>query len=303
MYFNMKKLITGGTGLIGSAFKDGEKVGSKYNLTSLFDTGLMFRDHKPDVVIHCAAKVGGVGANMEYPAEFFYKNIMMNTNIIDACHKRDVKKLVCFLSTCVFPNDVEYPLDETKIHLGEPHFTNAPYAYAKRMADVQIQAYNKQYGTKYFSVIPCNVYGPNDNYNLENGHVIPTLIHKCYLAKQNNTAFEVWGDGTPLREFIFSKDVANIVDLLLEKYEGTDPVIISNPTEYTIKQVVDLIVEHLGFNGEVKWLTDKPNGQYRKPSSNKKLLSIIGEYNFTTLEIGLKESIDWFILNYPKIRK
>jgi len=303
MHFNMKKLITGGTGLIGSAFEEGEKVGSKYNLVSLFDTGLMFRDYKPDVVIHCAAKVGGVGANMNYPAEFYYKNIMMNTNIIDTCYRREVKKLVCFLSTCVFPNDVEYPLDETKIHLGEPHFTNAPYAYAKRMADVQIQAYNKQYDTKYFSVIPCNVYGPNDNYNLDNGHVIPTLIHKCYLAKQNNTPFEVWGDGTPLREFIFSKDVANIVDLLLEKYEGTDPVIISNPTEYTIKQVVDLIVEHLGFDGEVKWLTDKPNGQYRKPSSNKKLLSIIGEYNFTTLEIGLKESIDWFILNYPKIRK
>jgi GDP-L-fucose synthase len=299
----MKKLITGGTGLIGSAFEEGEKVGSKYNLVSLFDTGLMFRDHKPDVVIHCAAKVGGVGANMNYPAEFYYKNIMMNTNIIDTCYRREVKKLVCFLSTCVFPNDVEYPLDETKIHLGEPHFTNAPYAYAKRMADVQIQAYNKQYGTKYFSVIPCNVYGPNDNYNLDNGHVIPTLIHKCYLAKQNNTPFEIWGDGTPLREFIFSKDVANIVDLLLEKYEGTDPVIISNPTEYTIKQVVDLIVEHLDFDGEVKWLTDKPNGQYRKPSSNKKLLSIIGEYNFTTLEIGLKESINWFILNYPKVRK
>ena len=299
----MTKIITGGTGLIGSAFKDGEKIGSKYNLTSLFDTGLMFRDYKPDVVIHCAAKVGGVGANMQYPAEFYYKNIMMNTNIIDTCYRREVKKLVCFLSTCVFPNDVEYPLDETKIHLGEPHFTNAPYAYAKRMADVQIQAYNKQYGTKYFSVIPCNVYGPNDNYNLENGHVIPTLIHKCYLAKQNNTVFEVWGDGTPLREFIFSKDVANIVDLLIEKYEGTNPVIISNPTEYTIKQVVDLIVEHLGFDGEVKWLTDKPNGQYRKPSSNKKLLSIIGEYDFTTLEIGLKESIDWFILNYPKVRK
>ena len=299
----MTKIITGGTGLIGSAFKDGEKIGSKYNLTSLFDTGLMFRDYKPDVVIHCAGKVGGVGANMQYPAEFYYKNIMMNTNIIDTCYRREVKKLVCFLSTCVFPNDVEYPLDETKIHLGEPHFTNAPYAYSKRMADVQIQAYNKQYGTKYFSVIPCNVYGPNDNYNLENGHVIPTLIHKCYLAKQNNTVFEVWGDGTPLREFIFSKDVANIVDLLIEKYEGTNPVIISNPTEYTIKQVVDLIVEHLGFDGEVKWLTDKPNGQHRKPSSNKKLLSIIGEYDFTTLEIGLKESIDWFILNYPKVRK
>jgi GDP-L-fucose synthase len=191
----------------------------------------------------------------------------------------------------------------SKIHQGEPHFSNAPYAYAKRMADVQIQAYNKQYGTKYFSVIPCNVYGPKDNYHIENGHVIPTLIHKCYLAKQNNTVFEVWGDGTPLREFIYSEDVATIIDLLIEKYDGIDPVIISNPEEYTIKQVVDLIVEYVGFTGEVKWLTDKPNGQYRKPSSNDRLKSIIGDYNFTTLEIGLKKAVEFFILNYPNVRK
>ena len=129
------------------------------------------------------------------------------------------------------------------------------------------------------------------------------LIHKCYLAKKNRKTFEVWGDGTPLREFVYSKDVANIVDLLIQKYTGTEPVIISNPTEYSIKQVVDLIVEYMGFKGKVKWLTDKPNGQHRKPSSNAKLLSIIGDYEFTTLEKGLKESIEWFILNYPNIRK
>jgi GDP-L-fucose synthase len=223
--------------------------------------------------------------------------------VIQACHELKIPKLVSFLSTCVFPDNVEYPLDETKIELGPPHQSNFAYAYAKRMADVQIRAFNKQYGTKYFSVIPCNVYGPNDNYSLEVGHVIPMLIHKCYLAKKNRKTFEVWGDGTPLREFVYSKDVANIVDLLIQKYEGTDPVIISNPTEYSIKQVVDLIVEYMGFKGKVKWLTDKPNGQHRKPSSNAKLLSIIGDYEFTTLEKGLKESIEWFILNYPNIRK
>lgn len=300
----MIKLITGGTGLIGSAFKEGIKVGSKeYNLTDIISTQNMFEYYQPDVVIHTAAKVGGVGANMEYPADFYYDNITMNTNVIHCSYKNNVKKLVCFLSTCVFPDNVEYPLDENKIHRGEPHFSNAPYAYAKRMADIQIKAYNKQYGTQYFSVIPCNVYGSNDNYHLQNGHVIPMLIHKCYLAKQNNTDFEVWGSGSPLREFIYSEDVANIVDLLLEKYKGTDPIIISNPKEYTIKYVVELIAEYLEFTGNIIWLTDKPDGQYRKPSSNKKLLDIIGDYSFTSLEDGLKENIKWFLKNYPNIRK
>jgi len=299
----MNKVITGGTGLIGSAFNEGIKLTSKRDLRDYDKAKFAISIYKPDVVVHCAAKVGGVGANMQFPADFFMDNIRMNTNIIQACHELKIPKLVSFLSTCVFPDKVEYPLDETKIELGPPHASNFAYAYAKRMADVQIRAFNQQYGTQYFSVIPCNVYGPSDNYSLEVGHVIPMLIHKCYLAKKNKKTFEVWGDGTPLREFVYSKDVANIVDLLIQKYTGTEPVIISNPTEYSIKQVVDLIVEHMDFKGKVKWLTDKPNGQHRKPSSNAKLLSIIGEYNFTTLEKGLKESIEWFILNYPNIRK
>jgi GDP-L-fucose synthase len=299
----MTKVITGGSGLIGSAFEKGVKLTSKRDLTDYDKAKFAIAMYKPDVVVHCAAKVGGVGANMQFPADFFMDNIRMNTNVIQACHELKIPKLVSFLSTCVFPDKVEYPLDETKIELGPPHSSNFAYAYAKRMADVQIRAFNQQYGTQYFSVIPCNVYGPNDNYSLEVGHVIPMLIHKCYLAKKNRKTFEVWGDGTPLREFVYSKDVANIVDLLIQKYEGTDPVIISNPTEYSIKQVVDLIVEYMGFKGKVKWLTDKPNGQHRKPSSNAKLLSIIGDYEFTTLEKGLKESIEWFILNYPNVRK
>jgi GDP-L-fucose synthase len=297
-------IITGGTGLIGSAFKKGKKLGSKdYDLRSTVETNRMFQENNPDVIIHTAAKVGGVGANMQYPANFYYDNIMMNTNIIHSSFEHKIKKLVCFLSTCVFPDKIDYPLTEDKIHSGEPHSSNASYAYAKRMADIQIRAYNKQYGTNYFSVIPCNVYGIRDNFNLNNGHVIPTLIHKCWLAKQNNTPFEIWGNGSALREFVFAEDMADIVLKLVETYEGTDPVIISNPQEYSIKQVVDIIIEHMEFEGEVKWLLDKPNGQHRKPSSNERLMNIIGEYNFTTLEIGLKNTIDWFKLNYETIRK
>ena len=300
----MIKLITGGTGLVGSAFKDGFKVSSKnYDLKNYEHVESMIQNFKPNVVVHTAAKVGGVGGNMKYPADFFYDNIMMNTNVIDVCAKSKVDKLVCFLSTCIFPDKVEYPLDENKIELGPPHHSNFAYAYAKRMAEVQVQAYNKQYGTKYFCVIPTNIYGPNDNFDLENGHVIPMLIHKCYLAKINGTPFEVWGSGTPLREFIHSEDVANIIDLLIEKYDGTEPVIISNPKEYSIKEVVELIVKYMDFKGELVWLSDKPDGQYRKPSSNKKLKSIIGEYNFISLEEGLKSTIDWFNKNYETIRK
>lgn len=299
-----KILITGGTGLIGSAFKQGKKVGSKdYDLRDQYQTNQMLSDNDPDIVIHTAAKVGGIGANMQYPADFYYDNIMMNTNVIESSFQHGVKKLVCFLSTCVFPDKIEYPLTENKIHQGEPHTSNAPYAYAKRMADVQIQAYNSQYQTKYFSVIPCNVYGINDNFDLQNGHVIPMLIHKCWLAKQNNIPFEIWGDGSALREFIFAEDVANIILKLVDTYDGIDPIIISNPQEYSIKQVVELIVKYMEFDGDIKWLADKPNGQHRKPSSNKKLLSVIGEYNFTTLEIGLKNTIEWFKLNHNKIRK
>ncbi len=299
-----KTLITGGTGLIGSSFKKGVKIGSKdCDLKDYNQTEKIISKYNPEIIIHTAATVGGIGANMNYPADFYYNNVMINTNIIHHSYKNKVKKLVCFLSTCVFPDKVTYPLTEDKIHQGEPHFTNAPYAYAKRMADIQIQAYNSQYQTNYFSVIPCNVYGTNDNFDLQNGHVIPMLIHKCWIAKQNNTPFEIWGDGSALREFIFAEDVADIILKLIDQYNETSPIIISNPQEYSIKQVVELIVKYMDFNGEIKWLTDKPNGQHRKPSSNKKLLSIIGEYNFTTLEIGLKNTINWFILNHDKIRK
>lgn len=299
----MKKLITGGTGLIGSAFLSGDKLSSSVDIRDYSQINDFIQNTKPDVVIHAAAKVGGLGANMRYPADFYDDNILMNHNIIKACYKNNVKKLVCFLSTCVFPDKVEYPLEENKIELGPPHHSNFAYAYAKRMAEIQIRAYNQQHGTKYFSVIPCNVYGPKDNFNLENGHVIPSLIHKCYIAKNTNSDFEVWGDGSPLREFIYSEDVANIVDVLIDKYEDTDPVIISNPKEYSIQEAVDLIVDYMDFKGNVVWLKHKPNGQYRKPSSNKKLLSIIGDYKFTTLEEGLKRSVDFFLNNYPNVRK
>lgn len=297
------KLITGGTGLIGSEFQDGVKLRSTdYDLRDKSAVIKMLADHEPTAIIHTAAKVGGVWANMNYKANFFYDNIMMNTNIIHEAAMKKVEKVIVFLSTCVFPNEVEYPLTEAKIHLGVPHISNDAYAYAKRMAEVQVKAYNEQYRSKYFCVIPTNVYGPHDNYDIENGHVLPALIHKCYLAKKNNTDWEVWGDGSPLREFIFSRDVAQLCDILLKKYEGTDPVILSTSNEISIREVVEMIRKIMGFNGNIKWLSDKPNGQYRKPSDNSKLLSIVGDYKFTQLEEGLTETIEFFVQNYERAR-
>jgi len=301
-----KILVTGGNGLVGSEF-----IGDKYfkptskdvdvRITSEVNTLVGLNNF--DSIIHCAGKVGGVGGNMKYKGEFFYDNIMMNTNIIESARLFGVKKLVAFLSTCVFPDNVEYPLTENKIHLGPPHFSNDAYAYAKRMADVQIRAYKEQYGLNYKSVIPTNIYGPNDNYDIVNGHVIPSLIHKCYLARENKTDFTIWGSGKPLREFIFSRDVAKLTEWVLDNYEESEPIILSTSNEISIKEIVDVIVELMNYKGNVVWDNEKPEGQYRKPSDNSKIKKYLPDFKFTPLYEGLKETIEYFENNYNFIRK
>jgi len=301
-----KTIVTGGSGLVGSQFEGSENTvllsSKSYDLRNVDEVNKMMDVHKPLNIIHCAAKVGGLGANMNYKGEFFYDNIMMNTNVIESARKFGVKKLVAFLSTCVFPNDVEYPLTESKIHLGPPHNSNDAYAYAKRMAEVQIRAYREQYGLNYTGVIPTNIYGPNDNFDLENGHVIPSLIHKCYIARETKSPFKIWGSGKPLREFIFSKDVAKLTEWIIENYEGEDPIILSTSKEHSIKFVVETIIDLMNFKGEVIWEDDKPDGQFRKPSDNSKIKSLLPDFEFTNLYDGLKETIEWFEANVDHIR-
>ena len=300
----MKKLlVTGGNGLVGSSIISDVKIGKEYDLRNIEETNKMFEYHKPTHVIHCAGKVGGLSANMNYKGEFFYDNIMINTNVIESARLNNVKKLVSFLSTCVFPDNVEYPITEKKIHLGEPHFSNYPYAYAKRMADIQIRAYREQYGLEYVSVIPTNIYGPNDNFSLDTGHVIPMLLHKMYNAQRDNTDFVVWGSGTPLREFIYSKDIAKLSEWALDNYNESEPIIFSNSNEISIKDLVDLLVNEFNFKGKVIFDKTKPDGQFRKPSDNSKLKSYLPNFEFTPIEQGLKETINWFIENYNKTRK
>jgi GDP-L-fucose synthase len=300
-----KILVTGGNGLVGSEFVGDHyfKPSSKiYDLRRTEDTNrLMLKGF--DGIIHCAAKVGGVGGNMNFKGDFFYDNIMMNTNVIEGARMSGVKNLVAFLSTCVFPDNVEYPLTESKIHLGPPHTSNDAYAYAKRMTDIQIRAYREQYGLNYKSVIPCNIYGPNDNYDIVNGHVLPSLIHKCYLARENKTPLSIWGSGKPLREFIFSRDVAKLTEWVLGNYNENEPIILSTSEENSIREVVDIIVELMNFKGEVIFDSSKPDGQFRKPSDNTKIKTYLPNFEFTPLYEGLKETIEFFENNYSFVRK
>jgi GDP-L-fucose synthase len=300
-----KILVTGGNGLVGSEF-----IGGEYFKPSSKEYDLREKDHTYrlmlkgfDSVIHCAAKVGGVGGNMNYKGEFFYDNIMMNTNVIEGARLSGVKNLVAFLSTCVFPDQVEYPLTEKKIHMGPPHFSNDAYAYAKRMTDIQIRSYKEQYGLNYKSVIPCNIYGPNDNYDIVNGHVLPSLIHKCYLARENKTPLTIWGSGKPLREFIFSKDVAKLTEWVLKNYNESEPIILSTSEETSIMDIVGVIVELMDFKGKVVFDSSKPDGQFRKPSDNSKIKNYLPDFKFTPLYEGLKETIEYFENHYNLVRK
>ena len=299
-------LVTGGTGLVGSRFEgeDYLKIGSKnLDLLNQKDIENFLVSKNINGIIHCAARVGGVKGNMTYPGEFTYENLKMNTGIIEEARKAGISKLIAFSSTCVFPDKVEYPLTPDKIHLGPPHSSNYGYAYAKRMAEIQMQSYREQYGVNYFSVIPCNIYGPADNYHLEDGHVLPSLIHKFHLADISGSDVTIWGSGSPLREFIFSEDVADLTRILFDNYKEGIPVIISSGKEISIKEVVEIIANEFNFKGKIIWDLDKPEGQFRKPSDNSIIRSIAPDFRFTPIEEGIHKSVKWFKDNYPNVRK
>ena len=303
----MKTLLTGANGLVGSTISaDYRLKGKQYlDLRDWEDTYSYFKDFLPEAVIHTAGRVGGLGANMKYMAEFYHDSILINTNVLEAARRTGVKKVVSFLSTCVFPAtaSLKYPLTESQLHKGEPHGSNFGYAYAKRMLEVHSRAIATQYGLNYICVIPTNIYGPHDNFNLEDSHVLPALIHKCYLAKRDNTDLIVWGSGKPLREFIFSKDVGEITQLILEHYEGTDPMIISTSEETSIREAVNIIADVMGFGGNIIFDDTKPDGQYKKPTSNLRLKSFLPKYEFTPFREGVKQTVAWFVENYEECRK
>jgi GDP-L-fucose synthase len=208
-------------------------------------------------VIHLAAKVGGLFANMQQKVEFYRENIMMNDNVMECCRVHKVEKLVSYLSTCIFPDKTTYPIDETMLHSGPPHPSNEGYAYAKRMVDTMNRAYAEEYGCNFTSIIPTNIYGPRDNFSIQNGHVIPGLIHKCFIAKRDNAPFTIWGSGTPLRQFMYSEDLAELTLWVVREYHSPDPIIISvdEEAEVSIKDVAMAVVKVRMEQKGVSWIT------------------------------------------------
>lgn len=313
----MKKtiLITGGSGLVGSGIKSIKSEYNNYNfifisssncnLEDYLETFNYFNSIKPDYVIHLAACVGGLFKNMNYKVDMLEKNILINMNVLKASHYVSVKKLVACLSTCIFPDKISYPIDETMLHLGPPHFSNDAYAYAKRLLDTQCRIYREQYGDNFVSVIPTNIYGPNDNYNLDDAHVIPALIHKCYLAKLESKPFIIAGSGKPLRQFIYSTDLAKLIMWVLFNYDDKEPIILSvgEDKEVSIQHVASLIAKKYNYFDNLVFDNTKPDGQFKKTASNNKLMSLIDKFDFIEIEKGICESVDWFINNYETCRK
>jgi GDP-L-fucose synthase len=306
----MKILVTGGSGLVGRNLQkflpDAVYISSRdYDLRNISEVNKLFADVNPTAIIHLASLVGGLFVNRTDPVGFFEENIKINTNVISTAFKYNVTNLIGILSTCIFPDNVQYPLQSHKIHLGEPHYSNFGYAYAKRMMEVQIRAYRRQHGLNWTTLIPTNVYGKFDNFNIDQAHVIPALIHKCYLAKQNNTDFNVMGNGEAYREFIYAEDLAKILKWSITEYREAQPLIVSTPYQHSIKEIVNLIAEIMEFSGNIIFEgTKENNGQLRKPSDINPLQKLF-PIEYTPVDKGLRETIEWFIKNYnsSEIRK
>lgn len=310
-----KILITGHSGMVGSSvinkLKNKGRLGTNIicpniDLRNDNETLNMIRFFQPTYIIHLAAKVGGVKANSNYLADFFIDNIKINTNILNSAKICNVKKVVSILSTCIYPDLCIYPLTEDQIHSGEPHSSNYAYAYAKRMLDIQSKAYRDQFGCNFVTVVPNNIFGIKDNFNLEDSHVIPAIIRKIYEAKLNNTDVVLWGNGEQLREFTYADDIAEILLFMLEEYNERDPINIGNSEEYCLRWIVSYISKILEFNGNVIWDINKPSGQLRKPSNNSKFKEFVSKYNkelkYTMIDDGLIEVCNWFKNNYPNVR-
>ena len=298
-------LVTGGSGLVGSAIKTISKkynynfifISSKdFNLLNMNETQEMFQKYKPTFVIHLAGYVGGLYRNINNKVDMLEKNLLINFNVIKCAHDFQVKKMVACLSTCIFPNDISYPIDETMLHNGAPHHSNDAYAYAKRMIEIHCKAYRENYGDNFVCITPTNIYGPNDNFDVENGHVLPSLIHKCFFAKKQNTDFIIRGTGRPLRQFIYSEDLAELIMIILEKSNDENTIIsVPEKEERSIEYISRLIAKSFNYENKIKFDKNFSDGQYKKTVSITKLQKLIENYNFTSLEEGIQKTVEWFI--------
>jgi GDP-L-fucose synthase len=302
---NRRIVITGGAGFLGSYVIEGlQKRGCKnilipkiedYNFVELADIIRMYDDMKPDIVIHLAAVVGGIGANREHPGKFFYENLMMGVQLIEQARLRNIEKFVAIGTICAYPKFTPVPFKEDDLWIGYPEETNAPYGLAKKMLLVQSQAYRTEYGFNSIFLLPVNLYGPKDNFNPSSSHVIPALIKKCLDAiDAGDDHIDCWGTGAASREFIYASDAAEGILLAAEHYNGSEPVNIGAGFEITIKDLVTKIVKLTGFKGQIRWDHTKPDGQPRRQldvSRAKKLFDFEAQMSF---DEGLRRTIDWY---------
>ena len=298
--------VTGGAGFLGKVVvRKLQERGTKdifiptldrYDLTRLEDINQMLEDAKPDLIIHLAAQVGGIGANREHPAEFFYNNLMMGVQLMHRSWETNVQKFVAIGTICAYPKYTPVPFKEENLWDGYPEETNAPYGLAKKMLLVQSQSYREQYGFNSVFLLPVNLYGPGDNFDPKSSHVIPALIKKCVEAKEHGeNQIVVWGDGSPTREFLYVEDAAEGILLASEKYNRSDPVNLGSGFEISIKDLVELIARLTGFEGRLVWDTSKPNGQPRRGLDTTRAKEYFGFEAQVQFEEGLKNTIAWYL--------
>lgn len=298
-------VVTGGAGFLGSFVVEQLRAkgcrdivvprSQDYDLVHMDAVRRLYADTHPDILIHLAARVGGIGANQANPGRFFYDNLMMGSQLIEAGRQRGLKKFIAIGTICAYPKFAPIPFKEDDIWAGYPEETNAPYGLAKKMMLVQSQAYRQQYGFNSIVLFPVNLYGPKDNFDLQTSHVIPALIRKCAEAKESRAQeIVLWGDGTPTREFLYVEDAAEGIILAAEQYNDSAPLNLGTGEEVTIKALATMIAAEVGYTGRIAWDTTKPNGQPRRCLDVSRIKQAIGFQAKHSLHDGLRKTVEWY---------
>lgn len=308
-YWNSKRVVvTGGNGFLGSFVAEKLRArgcrdlflpsSKQYDLRVERDVSKLFEDARPDIFIHLAAVVGGIGANRKHPGRFFYENAIMGIHTIEEARRRGIEKFVCIGTVCSYPKFAAVPFREDALWDGYPEETNAPYGLAKKMLMVQLQSYRQEYGTNGIYLLPVNLYGPRDNFDLESSHVIPALIRKCIEAQQAaSPRIVVWGTGTPTREFLYVEDAADGIITAAERYNGAEPVNLGSGSEIRIRDLVNQVTELVGYRGVVEWDSSMPDGQPRRSLDTSRALREFGWKAQVPFRDGLQRTIEWFLQN------